>query len=379
MLSMKDASLPSPLASGELGRVAVCHEWLTTYGGSDQVAARIANLVDARTVYCFTKRDEVARLLFHERDVRVAHWAGSSRWARAHWQWFLPVMPYAWRRLDLSGFDTVITSSHAFTNAIRVRSDATHISYCYTPIRYAWEWRTEARRLPAPLRLLWPAVASWLRAADRRWAQRVDGFIAISQHVAGRIRNYYSRDAQVVYPPVDTNFWLPDARVKGDFFLVAGRFVAYKQAHVAVEAISRLGLPLVVAGSGPELPRMRRVADPDVRFVPNPTNEELRELYRSARALVFPGVEDFGFTLVEAQACGTPVIALGKGGAQETVVDGLTGILYSDRAPSGLIEGVRRFEETRFEPDALRENAKRFDASVFDARFSAAVGSLIGS
>ena len=189
-------------------RIALCHEWLTTYGGSEQVAARIASVLGIREVFTFTARPELAERLFPDALVHALP-LGERPSARHHWQRYLPLMGAAWSRLDLNGFDIVITSSHSCVNAIRVPSGARHLSYCHTPMRYAWTWRQEIERIPRVARPVWPVAADALRAADRRWSRHVDRYIANSKHVAGRIRRAYGRGADVVYPPVDVSFWTP--------------------------------------------------------------------------------------------------------------------------------------------------------------------------
>jgi glycosyltransferase involved in cell wall biosynthesis len=350
-------------------RIALCHEWLTTYGGSEQVARRLALALGVRDVFVFAARTELARELFPEQRVRVHPW-GAGRLGREHWQRLLPIMPYAWGHLTLDGYDAVVTSSHACVNAIRVPDGIPHISYCHTPMRYAWQWRSELGRLPAALRPLWPAAAAWFRHADRRWAQRVTRFIANSRHVALRIRDAYARDAEIVHPPIDTSYWTPVADARSEAFLVAGRLVAYKRVDVAIRAADEAGVGLTVAGGGPELPRLRRIAGPNVRFVVDPPREVLRELYRHARALVNPGVEDFGMTMVEAQACGTPVLAFARGGAMEAVVDGVTGELYADPEAHSLARTLRSFDPGRFDPTTIRTHAEGFDVTRFDEAIS---------
>ena len=350
-------------------RIALCHEWLTTYGGSDQVASELARIFDVRDVYTFAAEPALAAELFPDSEVKVAHRIGETRLAREHWGWLLPVMPYAWRRLDLSGYDLVITSSHSCVNAIRVPHGTPVISYCHTPMRYAWEWRTELGRFPLPLRAVWPGIAARFRAADRRWAARVTTFVANSNHVADRIGRYYGRDAEVVHPPIDTDFWSPDPAVeREDFYLYAGRLVAYKRPDLAIQAASAAGVRLVVAGAGPEAKRLRSMAGPTVEFVGSPSSEALRDLYRRTRALVFPGVEDFGMTMAEAQSCGTPVIARAQGGALEIVVDAVTGRLYPDASVEGLVVELRSFDPARYPSEAIRSNGLRFARQVFSER-----------
>ena len=358
-------------------RIALCHEWLTTYGGSDVTAARIARLLDVDSVFTFTFEPSLVEELFGEFPVQLAAPWGDRQAVREHWQWFLLGMPLAWRRLDLSAYDVVVTSSHACTNAIRPRGDSLHVSYCYTPMRYAWDWRHEIERFPQPIRPIWPIVARALRRADYRWAQRVDHFIAISKTVARRISRNYGRDAAVVYPPVDTDFFTPNDGDSDDFYLAAGRLVGYKSFDIAVEAFRDLDRRLTVAGSGPQLDRLRKIAGPNVSFEIQPSREALRELYRRARALVFPGIEDFGIVPVEAQACGTPVVALAEGGVTETIVDEVTGVLYQGNSATDLGDALQRFEDIPMDRAGIRANAERFSAKRFDTEFIEAISSLI--
>jgi glycosyltransferase involved in cell wall biosynthesis len=360
-------------------RIALCHEWITTFGGSEQVAQRIAAVLGVRDVYTFAARAALARELFPDQRVHVHPW-GSGRWGREHWRRLLPVMPYAWSHLELDRYDAVVTSAHSCVNAIRLPESVPLISYCHTPMRYAWQWRSELGRVPIPLRPLWPAVASWFRRADRRWARNVTRFIVNSRHVADRLRDAYGREADVVYPPVDTTYWTPaEDRARSDAFLVAGRLVAYKRVDVAIRAADAAGVRLVVAGGGPELRRLRRAASPNIRFVVDPSREDLRELYRRARAVVNPGVEDFGMTMVEAQACATPILAFARGGATEAVVDGVTGTLYTDPRPEALAAALRSFDPEVYDATAIRAQALQFDAARFDEEIARIVGEVLRS
>jgi len=360
-------------------RVAIVHEWLTTYGGSEQVAQRLATALDATDVFTFTARPELAEALFPGRRVHVT-WLGDRGSAREHWQRFLPVMPRAWRSLDLRGFDVVVTSSHACANAIRVPRGTLHVSYVHSPMRYAWRWREELERVPAALRPVWPIAAAAFRSDDRRFAREVDVFVANSAHVAAHVREAYG--AASAGPVAEgtvgggTGTEVP-ARREG--FLVAGRLVAYKRVATAIEAARIAGIPLVVAGDGPQLPTLRRLAaGADVRFIVRPERAALRELYRSVRALVVPGIEDFGMTMVEAQACGTPVLALGAGGALEATADGRTGSLYADPSPASLARAMTAFDGEAFDRHDVRAFAERFDAMRFDEEIARIVGEAAG-
>lgn len=347
-------------------RIALCHEWVTTWGGSEQVAARLADALEIDDIFVFAIDEHVARRTFGERNVHSSR-VGASSFGAKHWQWLLPFMDHWWRSLDLDAYDLVVTSSHAAVNSIRVRRGAAHISYSSTPMRYAWEWRAEVKRIPAVVRPAWPAIASVLRRSDRRRATNVDLFIANSRNVSERIRTDYSRPSVVVYPPVRVDFFTPDpAGAREDFFLCAGRLVSYKAIDNAVAAAGIARVPLIVAGSGPELDHLRGEAGPTVRFVENPSDVELRDLYRSCRALIFPGIEDFGMVPVEAQACAAPVIALARGGVLESVQDGITGVLYSDESIAHLADTMQRFDTSAYDATTIRRNAERFAATRFD-------------
>jgi glycosyltransferase involved in cell wall biosynthesis len=349
-----------------------------TWSGSEQVATRIAEILDIDDVFTYAAIPELADRAFPRRNVTTSR-LGRTSFARNHWPWLLPVMARWWRSLDLDRYDAVVTGSHSTVNSIRVREGALHVSYCSTPMRYAWTWRTEIGRVPAPLRRAWPTIAAQLRRADRRRAQNVDLFLANSRHVAERIRHFYDRPSIVVYPPVNTEFFTPGSQEKEDYFLVAGRLVAYKQTEMAIEAAARAGVRLVVAGSGPELLRLRSLAGSNVEFRVGPSDEELRDLYRRARALVFPGVEDFGMVMVEAQACGTPVVARAEGGAREAVRDGETGLLYSTPTVEGLASALLACAKASHDVAALRRHADRFSAQTFDEAIRDVVTPLVNT
>lgn len=356
--------------------VVLCHDWLTTFGGSDQVASRLAETLRISRIFTYVAWEETVAQLFADRQVTSIGPRGGL--AQRRWQWLLPHMPFAWRGLDLSSFDLVVTSSHAAVNAVRPRDDAVLVSYCHTPMRYAWEWRAESRRFPVLLRPLVPAIAASLRAGDRRWSQRVDLFLANSRFVAGRIATSYRKPSLVVYPPIDTDYWTPGHRLdKGGFFLVSGRLVGYKRPEVVVAAAEEAGVRVVIAGDGPMLPLLRKMAGSSVDFVVSPSRAQLRDLYRSARAYVFAGVEDFGMSIVEAQACGTPVIALGAGGALETVEHGRTGALVKDASSRTFAAALLRFRPDDYDPEVVRERALRFDRSRFDEKVSWAVARAV--
>ena len=344
-------------------RIAVCHEWTLRRAGSEQVAAALVDMLQPDDIFTVTATPGAVGEVFG-RPV----WASaalSRPKVQARWDRMLPTLAGAWRTLDLSAYDLVVTSSHSCVNSVRVGPQTRMVSYCHTPMRYAWAWREELGRVPGPLRPAWPVAAAGLRRIDRAAADRVDRFVANSRFVASRIEAAYGRPASVVYPPVATDFYAPDDTVPREgHFLVAGRLVDYKRPDVAVAAAREAGVALVVAGDGPALSRLRAEAGPDTSFVTSPDDAALRTLYRQARALIFPGVEDFGITPVEAMACGTPVLTQSEGGAAESVVDGLSGRVLDDRSVAAFAEALASWPQ-RWPAADCRSRAERFSPRAF--------------
>ncbi len=284
-------------------------------------------------------------------------------------------MPMALEQLDLSAYDLILSSESGPAKGVVTRPDAVHICYCHSPMRYVWdmyhEYLSGAGRL---IRMLFPFVSHWLRVWDRLSADRVDQFIANSNFVAQRIRKFYRRDAEVIYPPVNTTEFVA-TETRGDFYLCLGQLVAYKRADLAVEAFNKLGLPLVVVGEGELFEKLKTIAKPNIKLLGRQPFPEIKDLLQRCRGLVFPGMEDFGIVPVEAMAAGAPVIAYGKGGALETVVDGKTGILFPEQTVESLIEAIQKVENgtVTFDPATLHAHAATFDKSIFKQRISAFV------
>ncbi len=348
-------------------RVALVHDWLVTLGGADRVLLALHDLFPRAPVY--TALYDPAHLpeAFSDLEVHTS-WLQRLPGALTRHRWLVPLMPSGVRTYDLSGFDVVISSSHACAKGVTVPPGTVHICYCHTPMRYAWDLReTYLAALPRVARPLAAAALSWLRRWDAAASVSVHHFIANSAFVAERIRRYYGREAAVIHPPVDTTFFTPDGAAQ-EFFLVVSRLVPYKRVDLAVEAFTRLGRPLVVVGDGPELPRLQAMAGPTVRFAGEVSDAALRGYYRRCSALIFPGVEDFGLVPVEAQACGRPVIAYGEGGALESVRDGVTGLFFHEQSPEALMEAVRAVEMRAFDPRVIRAHAETFSVQGFQAR-----------
>jgi glycosyltransferase involved in cell wall biosynthesis len=287
----------------------------------------------------------------------------------------------ATERLDLSGYDLIISSDAVTMKGVRSAPDATHICYCHTPMRYVWEGYDTYYRFAGPLtKLALPLVRNFLRRWDFHAAQRVTHFVANSQNVADRIRRCYHRASTVIYPPVDTDCFVPppSGRSRENYFLVVSQLVPYKRVDLAVDAFSRSEWPLRVIGEGPERRKLERHANSNVNFLGYQSDEVVLEAMRSCRALIFPGEEDFGIVMAEAQACGTPVIAFARGGATEIVTDGVTGILFEEQSVESLRSGIRRFESSQFDPETIRASALRFTRQKFAREMSSFVRHALG-
>lgn len=358
-------------------RVAIVHDWLTGMRGGEKVLEAICELYpDARIFTLLHVPDRVSPVI--ERHRITTSFIQLIPGAANHYRQLLPLFPFAIELFDLDDYDLVISSSHCAAKAALRSGRAVHVCYCHSPMRYAWD-QFDAYFGPDQVgrvrsRLLRPVMAALARW-DAATAGRVDRFLANSQYVAGRIERYYNRGSTVVYPPVDTAFYSPDEAEERDTdlsFLVVSALVPYKRLDVAIEACKLLGARLTVVGRGPELTRLRQLGG-NVDFAGWRTDEEIRQLYRGATAVLLPGVEDFGIVPVEAQACGTPVVALGTGGAAETIIDGVTGVLVTGSSVSAFAEGMRAVVRMRTDRTAVRANAERFSRERFMIEFENAV------
>jgi glycosyltransferase involved in cell wall biosynthesis len=292
--------------------------------------------------------------------------------AKQRYQAFLPLMPLAFEQFDMRDYDVVISTSSACAKGVIVSPGALHLCYCYTPCRYIWDLYHDYTR-SLRMRPLAAYVAHRLRIWDRLTADRVDHFVGISHEVAARIRRHYRREAEVIYPPVDVERFSPSGDPPEEFYLVVSRLVPYKRIDLAIEAAGRLGRRLIVVGDGPERRRLERMAGADVEFRGHVSDEEAGELLTRCRAMLFPGLEDFGIAPLEAQAAGRPVIAYGRGAALETVVRDVTGVFFPEQTAEALAEAIRRSEEISFDWRACRANAERFRAEEFRKRIRLAV------
>jgi len=352
-----------------LPRVAIVHDWLTIPGGSEQVVLELLAMFPEAELFTSVYDPSPWPELIKARTVNTSFLDRVPGAAR-HYPKLLPLMNRAFRSFDLRGFDLVISSSHACAKNVRTPADTLHVCYCHTPMRYAWEEDFLSGELVGPARLLLAPLLAWLRRQDVAGSREPDVFVANSKHVAARIQRYYGRTAEVIYPPVDVEHFLGLQRDPGDYYLAFGRVVPYKRFDLAVAACASIGRPLKVAGEGRALQRLKETAGTHAEYLGGVSSVERDELLSGARALLFPGEEDFGIVPVEAQAAGLPVIAYAVGGAGESVIDGQTGVLFPEQSAASLAQAISRFEELQLADSALRENARRFGRERFTSQMA---------
>jgi len=378
-------------------QVGLVHDWLTGMRGGERCLEVFCELFPAATLFTLLHVAGSVSARIEGMPIRCSglnRFPGVARWYR----FLLPVFPLFIERHDLRGYDLILSSSHCVAKGVRVPEGALHIAYIYTPMRYVWDLYPEYFG-PGRAAPLTRAVMALLRRRMQRWdlrtAARVDHFVAISRHVADRVRRHYGRDATVIYPPVDTERFRVGDGGPGEFYLVVSAFAPYKRIDLAVQACNVLRRPLKIVGGGQDERRLRALAGKTVEFLGWRSDEEVADLFRRSRALLFPGVEDFGITPLESMASGRPVIAYARGGALETVIPsnpsaremggapmspdrapggshGPTGVFFHDQTVEGLIRAIELFEasEHQFEPKVLRDRALTFDRRVFTEKIA---------
>jgi glycosyltransferase involved in cell wall biosynthesis len=357
-------------------RVALVHDYLTEMGGAERVVEAMTRTFPGAPLYT-SAFSPSACPTFAGLDVRTSFAQRlTSRKGAAKALFF--ALPAAFRSLDLSAFDTVVSSSSGFAHHVRPRTDALHICYCHNPPRFLWQPEEYFRGRTTLRWTLEPALAGF-RRLDRAAAGRVGSYLANSETVRKRIRATYGRDATVLYPPVDTSLYEPTGE-RSERFLVVSRLLPYKRIDLAVDAATSAGLPLDVVGEGPDRARLEARAGKTVRFFGRVPDDEVRDLLSRCTALILPGAEDFGLTVVEAQAAGRPPIVYGAGGALESVEDGVSGFVFAEQSIPALVAAMHRAAlDDRIKPDALREAALRFDVDEFTRRLEGIVSRRVGA
>lgn len=357
-------------------KVALVHDWLTNWGGGERVFWSLHELYPNADIYA-TVYNEEAMPEFKELGVQTS-FLQNVPLAKTKHQLFPVLRTYAVESYDLSNYDVVITTGAAESKGIVTKPSTLHISYLFTPTRYYWSEYDKYLADPGfgilnPIvKIVMPSIVKKMKHWDYAAAQRPDVIVGISRYVSDRIKKYYDRTASVVFPPVDAKrFKLTEK--KDDFYLVVGRQVPYKRVDLAVQACTTMGKRLVVIGEGSEHEALKKIAGPTIEFKGRLNDKEAAEYYAKAKSFLFTAEEDFGITPLEAMACGTPVIAYGKGGATETVKDGITGMFFDRQTPESLMNAIQRFEKTKFNPKTIRSHALTFDDMVFKKNFHALV------
>ena len=350
-------------------QIAIIHDWLVSMRGGEKVLEVLCDLFPEATLFTLVQRDGNLSPTITRMKIKTS-FIQKIPLGKSHYQHFLPLYPAAVRRFDLRDFDLVISSSHAAAKGAMVRKDAIHICYCHTPMRYIWDQYGEyfGKGHASPfvrnaMKLFLPSLRRW----DIDTAERVNYFIANSCNVRERIKRIYGRDSMVIHPPVDVNRFSTSNKDDG-YFLIVSALVPYKRIDLAVEAFNRLGERLIIIGTGAERKKLQSLAKSNIEFRGWVKDNELPSYYAACRALVFPGVEDFGIVPVEAMACGKPVIAFAGGGALETVVEGTTGIYFHTQNAASLEQAVKDLAGMDFQPDVIRQHALQFDRQTFKER-----------
>lgn len=353
-------------------KVALVHDWLDSRGGAERVLKCFHEIWPEAPIYTLVYDPERAPDWVRECDVRTTYiqdWPGGVKYRKL----LLTKMPRAWESLDLTEFDLVVSDCSGCCKGVLTRPDALHICYCHSPIRYVWDQYYDYLAGASALkRAFMPGMIHKVRMWDFQAAQRVDYFIANSDYVGKRIKKFYRRNSVTIHPGVDIPY-SDVSETRDDYYLVVSRFVHYKRVDLAIEACNKLGKRLVVIGSGgEEEQRLRELAGPTVEFRGRVSDAEMQEAYAHAKAFLFPGIEDFGLTPVEAQANGCPVLAYGEGGALETVVDGQTGLFFHEQSAESLAECMNRFEAMGgLSAATCRDHALGFSNEVFKREIKA--------
>ncbi len=348
--------------------VALIHDWLNQVGGAENVLETLVQMFPGAPVFTSMYAPEKMPAQYRQWDIRTSFMQRLPG-VTAHHQAYMPLYPLAFSRMDLRGYDLILSNKSGFCHGVPAPAGATHICYCLAPTRFLWQYDAYRQReaLGAAVDIILKPVITLLRHWDYAAAQRVQHFIAISTEIQERIRRYYGRESTIIYPPVDIARFRPRAEAPDNYFLAGGRLIPYKRTDLAVRACSELGLRLLVYGAGRDRAALERLAGPTVTFLGRVSWDELAGLYAGARAFIFPGLEDFGIAPLEAQAAGRPVIAFRGGGALDTVLPGKTGEFFAEQTVESLAAVLANFDPAAYDPVACRANAEQFRTERFES------------
>ena len=346
-------------------KIAIVTDWLTNYGGAESVISAFHDLFPEAPIYTTLYRPGKMKELGKLKDIRTT-WL--NKLPTSKHQYLLSLMPTAVEMMDLSEFDVVLSSCHSVSKGVITKPSTLHISYCHTPMRYAWEeWDFETRLKKFP-KILHPTIRKQIKKV-REWdacaAQRVDVYIANSTHIGGQIKKIYNRDSSVIYPPVHTERFKPVETPSADYYLAVGRLIPYKKFDLIAETFNQIKKPVKIVGIGPQYKKIKGMESDYVEVLGAVDEKELAHLYANCKGFLFPQLEDAGIVPLEAMAAGRPVIALNRGGSLDTMIDGKTGVLFKDQTLKGLSEAIEKFESLTFDPSFIRHHAEQFDVEMF--------------
>ena len=356
-------------------RVCIVHDYLTHLGGGERVLEALAEAFPNAPIFTLVHDQENIQLAIDPRRIRTSFLQQFPGAKRSHRYVPLAIMPFAIEQFDFSAFDVVISNTHGFSKGIILHPNTLHISYCLTPIRYAWDGSHKYVRefsSGALFQKFAPHAISYIRTWDYFASKRVHAYITLSHYVARRIKKYYGIHSSVIYPPVDTDRFSISQKNK-KYYLVVSRLVPYKRIDLAIQAANELGIPLKIAGTGPEMKHLQSIAGRTVEFLGFVPDEGLPGLYQNARALLFPQEEDFGITPLEAASSGVPTIAYGTGGARETVIPSVTGILFHEQTSKSLCAAIQKAQDIHWNSDLIRAHALLFSKDRFISQMQTAV------
>jgi len=356
--------------------IALVHEWLTNVAGSERVLLALKEIYPEAPIFTSVFDPNKAKP-FVKFNIKTSI-LQNIPFMKSRREFLVPFTPFAFEQFDLSKYDIVISNTSMAAKGVITKPNTIHISYCNTPPRYLWEANIDPRAQKGRFSFLRNKIVHKMRIWDRVAADRVDYFFANSKYIAKRIKKYYGRESQVVYPPVDVDRFevAPPQDVK-DYYLFVSRLINYKKCDLVINAFNDLGLPLKIIGTGPDESMLKKQAKSNIEFLGFIPDEDMKEYYSEAKAFVFPAEEDFGIVPVEAMASGRPVIAYRGGGAMETVVDGITGIFFNEQTPQCLIDTIKNFDSTKFDPKKIKQHANNFSIGRFKEEFQKTVEEIV--
>lgn len=357
-------------------KVALVHERLNVWTGSDKVLWRMSQLYPDAPIFTALADPKLIKTYLSDAKVNTSFLQKHKIVSKYH-QKFLPLFMLAFEQFDLSEFDVVVSSSHCAAKGIITRPSTCHICYCHSPMRYAWDMSHEYARFQGKVvRSAWALLSNYIRMWDLGTAQRVDYFIANSKHVARRIKKYYGKPAEVIYPPVDVDRFAVSPTVD-DYYVVVTRFAPYKRVDLVIEAFNRLGWRLLVIGEGEQEAYLKQMAKPNVEFLGYVPDDRVAEHLSRCRGSIIAAEEDFGITTVESIAAGRPVVAYGVGGSTEIITPGVNGVFFKEPTAESLVEALKECDSTQWDPYAIRDSSLRFSTAVFQQELAAFVARAV--